>query len=238
MEINQSIRAKHLGRRLVLGGVPFIAGIVLHDTAGSGTHNDTKYLANPGDGRVVSVDYTVERDGSVYELNPDVKNNCTWHAGRATKFVVPGRILRNREVTQSTIGIELCHKSNPALDNPIWTDEQVKAVAELCLFLCQRYGLGKDRITTHAAVITDGTRSDPRAFPWSTFWFYFNKSAGTPAVNPSAPDLAVPVYYEVKAGDSLWKIAKANQTTIEAIKAANNLTSDVIQPGQRLIVRR
>lgn len=238
MEIKTSIRAKHLGRRLVLGGVPFIAGIVLHDTAGSGTHNDTKYLANPGDGRVVSVDYTVERNGDVYELNPDVKNNCTWHAGRATKFVVPGRILRNREVTQSTIGIELAHKAHAELDNPLWPEDQIKAVAELCLFLCQRYGLAKERITTHAAVITDGTRSDPRSFPWPQFWFWFNKTAGTPAVNPSAPDLAGPVYYEVKPGDSLWKIAKAYNTTIEAIKAANGLTSDVIQPGQRLIVNR
>ncbi len=40
--------------------------------------------------------------------------------------------------------------------------------------------------------------------------------------------------YKVKAGDSLEKIAKEHNTTIEAIKKANNLSKDVIYPGQKL----
>lgn len=239
-EIRTNIRAVHLGKRLILGGVPFIAGICLHDTAGTGTHNDTLYLANPGDGRIVSVDYTVERNGDIYELNPDVKNKCTWHAGRATRFQVLGRILKNREVTQSLIGIEIVHKANPALQNPIWPDEQVQAVAELCFYLCNRYGLSKDRITTHAKIITDGSRTDPRNFPFEAFWFHFNRAANTPAINPPAPEMSAAITYVVKPGDSLWKISKQFGKSIEELKSLNGIDSrsDLITPGQSLVIQK
>ncbi|MFH1876505.1 MAG: L,D-transpeptidase family protein [Candidatus Omnitrophota bacterium] len=42
------------------------------------------------------------------------------------------------------------------------------------------------------------------------------------------------VAYAVKPGDNLAKIAKEHNTTIGLIKRANNLTSDVIRPGQAL----
>ena len=40
--------------------------------------------------------------------------------------------------------------------------------------------------------------------------------------------------YEVKSGDSLWRIAKNHGTTIEKIKKDNGLKSDTIHPGQKL----
>jgi len=40
--------------------------------------------------------------------------------------------------------------------------------------------------------------------------------------------------YVVKSGDSLTKIAKAHGTTVKAIKAENNLSSDHIKVGQKL----
>ncbi|MDD4954466.1 MAG: L,D-transpeptidase family protein [Candidatus Omnitrophica bacterium] len=42
--------------------------------------------------------------------------------------------------------------------------------------------------------------------------------------------------YTVKPNDSLAKIAKENNTTIELIKRANNITSDIIRPDQGLKV--
>lgn len=247
MNILRTFTAKHLGRRLIFGGKPFIAGIILHDTAGSGTHNDTRYLANPGDGRAVSCDYTIERDGKIYQLNPDIKNRCTWHAGRATRFKSGNRSLRNREVTQSLIGIELVQKANLSL-SPIWPDPQVKAVAELCVFLCKEYALPKESITTHAAIITDGSRTDPRQFPFPSFWFYFNQYADPTASRAAAiggvardPEgLAAAVNHTVGAGDTLWGIAKKYGTSVEEIKAINAIDtrSNVIHPGQTLRVNR
>ena len=41
-------------------------------------------------------------------------------------------------------------------------------------------------------------------------------------------------YYVVKKGDSLWSIAKANGTSVEAIKELNNLTNNMLSVGQTL----
>ncbi len=51
---------------------------------------------------------------------------------------------------------------------------------------------------------------------------------------PSAPTAGN--VYEVKSGDSLWKIAKNNSTTVAAIKQANNLTKDTLKVGQKLTI--
>lgn len=42
--------------------------------------------------------------------------------------------------------------------------------------------------------------------------------------------------YIVKSGDSLWKIANANNITIDKLKEANNLKSDTLSIGQVLII--
>src|SRR5258706_15912769 len=43
-----------------------------------------------------------------------------------------------------------------------------------------------------------------------------------------------PTVYSVKSGDTLTKIAKANGTTVRAIRAVNNLRTDRILVGQKL----
>lgn len=50
-----------------------------------------------------------------------------------------------------------------------------------------------------------------------------------------ASSSSVPRSYEVKAGDSLWSIARAHNTHVQALLEWNNLSSDaVISPGQQL----
>ena len=45
-----------------------------------------------------------------------------------------------------------------------------------------------------------------------------------------------PEKYVVQEGDNLWLIARRNDTYVDEIKKANNLTSENLQPGQELIV--
>lgn len=44
------------------------------------------------------------------------------------------------------------------------------------------------------------------------------------------------VGYIVQPGDSLWKIAKKFHTTVDNVMETNGLTSDLIMPGEKLIL--
>ncbi|MDD3179268.1 MAG: LysM peptidoglycan-binding domain-containing protein [Opitutaceae bacterium] len=68
---------------------------------------------------------------------------------------------------------------------------------------------------------------------------------GKKLIIPGRPGLAAAAYgpvaatgegqtYKVVSGDSLSSIAKRHGTTVTALKAANNLTSDLVQTGQEL----
>jgi N-acetyl-anhydromuramyl-L-alanine amidase AmpD len=153
-----------------------VQGIVLHDTAGSGTHNDTLYLAHPGDERKVSVDFTVERDGSIWKLNPQLALYHTNHAGRCTEW----NGLKNAQVNHGTVGIEIVQKADLSLQ-PTYPDAQVESTARLCAWLCSHFSLKPSAIVTHRQIITDGSRSDPRRFPFDGedgFWFHYWQALG------------------------------------------------------------
>jgi LysM repeat protein len=58
-------------------------------------------------------------------------------------------------------------------------------------------------------------------------------AAGTAGLSTVTTSKA-PTHYVVKSGDSLRQIARTHGTTVQAIKAANGLTSDSIAAGQSL----
>jgi len=58
-------------------------------------------------------------------------------------------------------------------------------------------------------------------------------AAATASQSPATTSKAA-AHYIVKSGDSLRRIARTHGTTVQAIKAANSLTSDRIAAGQDL----
>ena len=46
------------------------------------------------------------------------------------------------------------------------------------------------------------------------------------------------IYYTVKKGDCLYKIAKRFNTTVKALKKINKLKGDIIYPGQKLKISK
>lgn len=52
----------------------------------------------------------------------------------------------------------------------------------------------------------------------------------------TSPEKAQNVNYTVQPGDNLWKIANTYKVTIDSIKKSNNLSSDTIQIGRRLLI--
>jgi LysM repeat protein len=56
----------------------------------------------------------------------------------------------------------------------------------------------------------------------------------TPSATPAATNGEV--YYSVKSGDTLSKIATDFHTTVKALRAANNLKTDSIRVGQKLTI--
>jgi N-acetyl-anhydromuramyl-L-alanine amidase AmpD len=216
-----------------------VVGIVLHDTAGSGTHGDTLYLVSPGDGRKVAIDFTVEKDGSIWKLNPDLVNDWTPHAGRATAF----KGLRNNDVTKVCIGIEIVQKADLSkVQPPLYPEAQVRSVAHLCAWLAQELKLETGDITTHGNIITDGSRSDPRKFPFEEFWSYYWQALGKADEHEASKEIVKTPLDErsthtVEPGETLSAIArKYGISDWTKIQQANKLTSTTILPGQVLVI--
>lgn len=97
--------------------------------------------------------------------------------------------------------------------------------------------LGYSRSKPHPAAqpmsIQSATPASP-LIPSPTWPISPTSSLALPSSTPiSTP---TPVVYIVQEGDALFNIAIDHNTTVEAIKAANGLTSDYIHPGQELVI--
>ncbi len=71
---------------------------------------------------------------------------------------------------------------------------------------------------------------------WQLLFLVLGLAVFCPAPANAAPPQDNPTTYIVQAGDTLFAIAARHQTTVAALKQLNNLTSDTILVGQKLLV--
>jgi LysM repeat protein len=84
-----------------------------------------------------------------------------------------------------------------------------------------------------------GSSDDDNAGPSGPIGSTATSTATTVAeASPSPTGTAAETRYTVRAGDTLSSIAAQNNTTVDAIMRLNNLTSNVLQPGQELRIPR
>jgi len=85
------------------------------------------------------------------------------------------------------------------------------------------------RLQIPVAVRTETTTAAASVIPTVT------SSDASAVASVTTTDTGGPTY-TVKSGDSLWRIARQQNVTVAALKQANNLTSDTLKVGQRLIL--
>jgi len=65
---------------------------------------------------------------------------------------------------------------------------------------------------------------------------YYSKEDALPNKEKSEGKSGVTVWYTVRSGDTLWDIARQNNTTVEQLQSWNNLDRKGLRPGQRIKV--
>ena len=100
------------------------------------------------------------------------------------------------------------------------------------------------------ALSPDMSFSDPALSEFDLSDFSFDESefndlgiekadAGHMAMEQSgATGMSTPTYYTVVKGDTLYRISRKYDVTVEQLKKWNNLTDNIISIGQRLIVKQ
>lgn len=125
--------------------------LIIHDTGSGQPHfvKSVRYLANPQDGRGVSIHYLIGREvGQIVAMVPEEKaaNQATVHNDRS-------------------IGIELWKMKHDKAD---FTDWQYEAIAQLVYDILLRHKIQKKNIIGHGNA--GGERGEPHGFEWTRFY--------------------------------------------------------------------
>ncbi len=86
------------------------------------------------------------------------------------------------------------------------------------------------------SIVIDDVTYAPLRFVAENLGYKVELNSSTQTVNISSQSAQKANSYTVVAGDTLWKISNKFGVSIDNLKKANNLTGDLIYPGQTLII--
>jgi len=213
--------------------------LTIHNTGNTASaRNEAAYMN--GNWNQTSYHVAID-DKEVVQLISFGRN--AWHAG-------DGQGQGNR----ASIGIEICYSMDNGYSGSM-SERYLKAQENAALYSAHvliQFNWGTDRLRQH----WHWSRKDcPHKMRAHGYWDWFvervqqhmnaikgGSSTGVAKQTQTTPKAnaqkATNGTYTVKKGDTLWGIATANKTNVEALKKLNNLKSSNIKPGQTLKVKK
>ena len=130
--------------------------IAIHYTAGSrSTKGQAMQARNVFLQRSASADFVVD-DGTIVQVNPDLRNYYCWSVGDAKNKWTGGGRLYGKAVNKNTVSIEICStlRSGTTAQQPNhegWSlsDAAVEQARRLVRHLMNLYGIPKERVIRH-----------------------------------------------------------------------------------------
>ena len=130
--------------------------IAIHYTAGSrSTKGQAMQARNVFLQRSASADFVVD-DGTIVQVNPDLRNYYCWSVGDAKNKWTGGARLYGKAVNKNTVSIEICStlRSGTTAQQPNhegWSlsDAAVEQARRLVRHLMNLYGIPKERVIRH-----------------------------------------------------------------------------------------
>ena len=180
--------------------------------------NYSNYIVKRGD-----TIYSIARDNNI-SVDTLIKDNSL--TGNVINI---GQILKIRIPSSGDVVIEECigpDYTPPEDTKPIATTYTVKAGDNL-------YAIAKKYNTSASAIMMLNNLPNTNLSIGQKL-----KIPATSTVTPTKPTTPSSggTTYTVKSGDNLYAIARRYNTTVDAIKRKNNLTSNNLQIGQKLLI--
>lgn len=137
---NKNFRGYNVSRR-----TEPIMYIVVHYTGAEGTAKNNIDYFNGGN-RSASADFFVGQNGEIWQYNPNIKGQYSWHCGGGRQSSRGGTFFGKCK-NGNSIGIELCtHKQNGEW---IFYDATVNAARILIKYLMDEYGVKASNVIRH-----------------------------------------------------------------------------------------
>ncbi len=186
----------------------------------------TQFAHNGSPSQLMYLSYAVNQAGVYQRVNVTPGQRLQFSA------YIYGRTVEKNNI-EMKVGIDPAGGTNPYAPSVIWSVSQGALNAWLLYSI---------EATAQAPTVTVFIFGRPH---WALEWtaVYFDDASltvvGTEGNSPSASPTSAyqrGSTYIVQPGDSLYRIVKRYGGTVEAIRAANNLKTDVLQPGQVLVI--